>query len=54
MAEEPALPTPILTLEYHDAYLAPLIAGNIEWETRTIADVAELAPSPTRGQPSWR
>lgn len=35
-----------LTLEYHDAYLAPLIAGNEDWETRAIADVAELGTFP--------
>ena len=35
-----------LTLIYHDAYLAPLIAGNEDWETRAIADVAELGEFP--------
>lgn len=42
MAEAP--PTP--TLDYHDAYLAPLIAGNVEWENRAIDDVAELGDFP--------
>lgn len=35
-----------LTLTYHDAYLAPLIAGDEDWETRAIADVAELGTFP--------
>lgn len=35
-----------LTLTYHDAYLAPLIADNEAWETRAIADVAELGDFP--------
>lgn len=35
-----------LTLTYHDAYLAPLITGNEGWETRAIADVAELGDFP--------
>ena len=35
-----------LTLTYHDAYLAPLIADNEAWETRAIADVAELGTFP--------
>ena len=35
-----------LTLTYHDAYLAPLIAAKEAWETRAIADVAELGTFP--------
>lgn len=35
-----------LTLTYHDAYLAPLIAAKEGWETRAIADVAELGTFP--------
>ena len=35
-----------LTLDYHDAYLAPLITNNEAWETRAIADVAELGEFP--------
>jgi hypothetical protein len=35
-----------LTLTYHDAYLAPLIAGQEAWETRAIADVAALGTFP--------
>jgi hypothetical protein len=35
-----------LTLTYDDAYLAPLIAGNEAWETRAIADVAQLGAFP--------
>lgn len=35
-----------LTYTYHDAYLAPLITGNEAWETRAIADVAELGTFP--------
>lgn len=35
-----------LTLTYHDAYLAPLIANNEAWETRALADVAELGDFP--------
>lgn len=42
MAEEPPVPT----LDYHDAYLAPLIAGNVGWENRAIADVAQLGTFP--------
>jgi hypothetical protein len=45
MAEEPA-PAPVPTLDYHDAYLAPLIANNVEWENRALADVAELGTFP--------
>lgn len=29
-------------IEYHDAYLAPLIDATPEWETRAIEDVAQL------------
>lgn len=35
-----------LTLTYHDAYLAPLIAAEEAWETRALADVAELGTFP--------
>ncbi|MDG4556053.1 MAG: hypothetical protein P9F19_11095 [Candidatus Contendobacter sp.] len=35
-----------LTLTYHDAYLAPLIAAKEAWETRALADVAELGTFP--------
>lgn len=35
-----------LILTYNDAYLAPLIAAEDEWETRAIADVAELGTFP--------
>lgn len=35
-----------LTLTYHDAYLAPLIRDNETWETRALADVAELGSFP--------
>jgi hypothetical protein len=35
-----------LTLTYNDAYLAPLIANNEAWETRALADVAELGTFP--------
>lgn len=35
-----------LTLTYHDAYLAPLITAKEAWETRAIADVAELGTFP--------
>jgi len=35
-----------LTLTYNDAYLAPLIAAKEAWETRAIADVAELGTFP--------
>lgn len=36
----------MLTLKYHDAYLAPLIDDNNAWETRAVADVAELGTFP--------
>ncbi len=36
----------MLTLTYHDAYLAPLIDNNETWETRALADVAELGTLP--------
>ena len=35
-----------LTLTYDDAYLAPLIAAKEAWETRAIADVAQLGAFP--------
>src|SRR5574343_1827931 len=34
------------TRSYDDAYLAPLIAAKEAWETRAIADVAELGDFP--------
>lgn len=33
-------------IEYHDAYLAPLIAQTSEWETRAAEDVAQLGSFP--------
>jgi hypothetical protein len=33
-------------IEYHDAYLAPLIAQTSEWETRALEDVAQLGSFP--------
>lgn len=35
-----------LTLTYDDAYLAPLIADHEAWETRALADVAQLGTFP--------
>ena len=35
-----------LTLTYDDAYLAPLIAAKEAWETRALADVADLGTFP--------
>jgi tRNA(Ile)-lysidine synthase TilS/MesJ len=35
-----------LTLTYDDAYLAPLIAAKPTWETRALADVAQLGTFP--------
>jgi len=35
-----------LTLTYDDAYLAPLIAAKETWETRALADVADLGTFP--------
>jgi hypothetical protein len=37
----------MLTLTYHDAYLAPLIAKTPDWESRAMADVAQLGAFPT-------
>ena len=36
----------MLTLDYQDGYLAPLIANKEAWETRAIADVAALGSFP--------
>lgn len=36
-----------MTIEYHDAYLAPLIDKTPEWETRAAEDVAQLGTFPT-------
>lgn len=35
-----------MALTYSDAYLAPLIDNNPDWETRAIADVADLGAFP--------
>lgn len=35
-----------LTMTYNDAYLAPLITDKESWETRAIADVAEMGTFP--------